>query len=69
MLIWSNVREPEALQKVQSLIIEMEQGDRSIWPNITSYKIFLSVLKKSELAEDEKRRRIDYVENRIEELR
>lgn len=61
ILLWSNIRTPEALEQAQTLLDEMNAGDRSIRPDTNTYKAFLLVLKKSGLPEYERTRRIEAI--------
>jgi hypothetical protein len=57
ILLWTNVRSPEALDKAATYLNEMitlyEAGNRSLRPDRGTFKAFMSVLRKSEHADRE----------------
>lgn len=70
ILLWSNIRTPEALDRAQALLAEMiASNDPSMQPDVKTYKAFLPILEKSEHLPDEvKRRRVKEIEQAMERL-
>lgn len=67
--VWSRLPTLEALERVQFLLDEMKTGDRSVRPDATTYKAFLSVLKKCTfLSADERTRRMEDIQREWDKL-